>query len=56
LRVPAKLRGCARPQHPRENGCSEAASEAGTPGGDIMVDEVPFWRAKRLEEMNEAEW
>src|ERR1700693_1738456 len=21
-----------------------------------MVDEVPFWRAKRLEDMNEAEW
>lgn len=21
-----------------------------------MVDEVPFWRAKRLEEMNESEW
>src|ERR1700687_1353925 len=28
----------------------------GRPAVDIMVDEVPFWQAKRLEDMNEAEW
>ncbi|TMJ29311.1 MAG: YcgN family cysteine cluster protein [Alphaproteobacteria bacterium] len=31
-------------------------NEAGRPGSDIMVDAVPFWRAKRLEEMNQTEW
>jgi uncharacterized cysteine cluster protein YcgN (CxxCxxCC family) len=28
----------------------------GKRGGDDMVDEIPFWRAKRLEELSEAEW
>jgi uncharacterized cysteine cluster protein YcgN (CxxCxxCC family) len=49
-----RLPGGSSGKWPQRGGKSGARRKPS--GVAIMVDEIPFWRAKRLDEMSEAEW
>ena len=59
IATPAPSPEAASPRDERRADSAEAPSAVPESGGSLLrtpVEEVPFWRRKRLDEMSESEW